>query len=245
MGTGTIECPACQAVYPEGEVYCGSHDLPRGYWWEQEAKSGHRVELQMDAASLALEPSGSVVMQLPGMERPAALPDAPIPLPSADAPESEWVDCLWSVREDSDAPSRFSMQELAKIAGELRSALEARLGRVVMSCETQGRTDYAHFSFEPRWIREPDNIYAAVILSQTAKLVVIYLEWDFTAEALDLIRSVIAEVGCIYVPFRLFAEPQHYQWKALYNVQYHSIRPAADTVEMKRELLWGWFFDYE
>lgn len=245
MGTGAIECAVCQAVHQEGEVYHGSHDLPRGYWWELEAKSGHRVELQMDPASLARQPSRSVVMQLPGIERPG-LPDAPIPLPSADAPESDWVDYLWSIHSGyPNASPDFSMEELTAIAERLHSALEARLGRVAMSCETQDRTDYANFSFEQRWIREPDNIYAAVILSQTAKLVVIYLEWDFTAEALDFIRSAIAEAGCIYVPFRLFAEPQHYQWKAFYNVQYHSIRPAADTVEMKRELLWGCFFDYE
>lgn len=223
-------------------MYYGSHDLPRMYWWELEAKSGQSVEMPMNPASLARPPSRSIVMKLPGIER---LPGVPIPRPPSDAPESDWVNYLWSVHcEEAEAPSKFSGQELDTIAEELRSAFEARLGRVGMSRDTQDRTDFASFAFEQRWLREPGNVYAAVILSQLAKLVVVYLELDFTAEALDLIKIAIAEAGCIYVPFRLFAEPQHYQWKALYHRQFHPDVPASNTAEMKRELLWQCFFDY-
>ena len=57
--------------------------------------------------------------------------------------------------------------------------------------------------------------------------------------------SAIAEAGCIYVPFQLFAEPEHYQWKALSDRQFHPGVPTSNASEMKRELLWGCFFDYD
>ncbi len=110
--------------------------------------------------------------------------------------------------------------------------------------DDQDRSDFARYTFDQRWVREPDNPYPQLSLSHYRRLTTAYLEWDFTPEAIELIKAAITEAGCEYVPFSLFAEPEHYQWRALRD-SLQGIRPAAGTLTMKREDLWSSLFDYE
>lgn len=42
---GTIECGHCHQVYQQQDVYSGTHDLPRQYWAQIQARDGRPIEV--------------------------------------------------------------------------------------------------------------------------------------------------------------------------------------------------------
>jgi hypothetical protein len=156
----------------------------------------------------------------------------PLPIPSLGASEEEWAGYLDDLLFDRGLGlSTYDRDASLQLANGVLAALKSKLGDVEMGLiDTQDRSDYAHYSFEKRWRRNPENPYAALVLSQYGQLTSLFCEGDFTAEAIQLIQDAVMEAGCHYVPFRVFAYPEHFEWK---------------TGRMKREDLWRSFFDYE
>jgi len=71
-----------------------------------------------------------------------------------------------------------------------------------------------------------------------------FFEWDFNEESVKRIERAIAQCGCTYVPFAIFAEPETFNWRDQYNWDFKQIKPPPGKLSMKREELWGSLFDY-
>lgn len=98
--------------------------------------------------------------------------------------------------------------ELLKEAETLRFSLEATLGEgFTIRGEGQDRSDFAQIEIPGRLLLDPSLRWVEVLLSNTAPLAAIREESKVQADALEVIKNVLEEVGYIVVGQRAFLLP--------------------------------------